>query len=86
MTTQEASEEVATPGAIGVAAAITIAAIATKNYVDSHTGISTFNGAALTHGFDVAFGVLAATAAVGAVIAALMLESQPSEPITAREA
>jgi EmrB/QacA subfamily drug resistance transporter len=65
-------------GAIGVAAAITIATTATKHYVDSHAGISAFNGAALTHGFDVAFWVLAATAAAGAVIAALMLESQPS--------
>jgi EmrB/QacA subfamily drug resistance transporter len=75
-------------GAIGVAAAITIATTATNHYVDSHTGFSAFSGAALTHGFTVAFWVLAALAATGAVISALMLESQPSaaepEPQVAR--
>ncbi len=65
-------------GAVGVAAAITIATTATNHYVQTHAGISPFSGAALTHGFDVAFWVLAGTAAVGAVLAALMLESQPS--------
>jgi len=64
-------------GAVGVAAAITIATTATIHYVHTHAGISPFNGAALTHGFDVAFWVLAVTAAIGAVLAALMLESQP---------
>lgn len=64
-------------GAIGVAAAITIATTATSAYVRIHPGISAFSGAALTHGFGVAFWALAATAAVGAVLAALMLESSP---------
>lgn len=65
-------------GAIGVAAAITIATTATSGYVNAHPGINAFNAAALTHGFDVAFWVLAGTAAVGAVLATLMLESRPS--------
>jgi len=47
--------------------------------VDSHTGISALSGAALTHGFQIAFYVLAATAAVGAVLAALLIESQPAQ-------
>ena len=67
-------------GAIGVAAATTIATTFTNHYVDSHAGISALSGPALTHGFQIAFYVLAATAAVGAVIAALMLESRRSEP------
>jgi hypothetical protein len=65
-------------GAIGVAAAITIATTATNQYVQTHAGISAFNGAALTYGFDVGFWALAGTAAVGAVLAALMLESRAS--------
>ena len=66
-------------GAIGVAAATTIATTFTKHYVDSHAGISPLSGAALTHGFEIAFYVLAATAAVGAVVAALLIEPQSSE-------
>jgi hypothetical protein len=65
-------------GAIGVAAATTIATTFTAHYVDSHTGISAFSGAALTHGFQIAFYFLAATAAVGAALAALLIESQPA--------
>jgi hypothetical protein len=64
-------------GAIGVAAAITIATTTTNHYVTSHGRITAVNGAALTHGFTVAFWVLAGLAAVGAVIAGLMLESPP---------
>src|SRR6266498_1962015 len=66
-------------GAIGVAAATTIATTFTARYVDSHAGISAFSGAALTHGFQIAFYVLAATAAVGAALAALLIESQPAQ-------
>jgi EmrB/QacA subfamily drug resistance transporter len=66
-------------GAIGVAAATTIATSLTNRYVDSHAGISPLSGAALTHGFEIAFYVLAATAAVGALLAALMLESHPAQ-------
>jgi MFS family permease len=65
-------------GAIGVAAAITIATTATRHYVGSHAGVSTFDGAALTHGFNVAFWVLAVAAAVGALIAALTIEAPRS--------
>ena len=65
-------------GAVGVAAATTIATTFTNHYVDSHAGISPFSGDALTHGFQIAFYVLAATAAVGAVVAALLIESQRS--------
>jgi EmrB/QacA subfamily drug resistance transporter len=64
-------------GAIGVAAAVTIATTATNHYVASHGRISAVNGAALTHGFTVAFWGLAVLAAIGAVIAVLMLESPP---------
>jgi EmrB/QacA subfamily drug resistance transporter len=66
-------------GAIGVAAATTIATTATGNYVDSHGLASAVNGTALVHGFQIAFYVLAAGAALGAVIAALVIESQPAE-------
>jgi MFS family permease len=69
-------------GAIGVAVATTIATTFTNNYVDSHAGVSPISGAALTHGFQIAFYVLAATAALGALLAALMLESQPAPAIT----
>jgi MFS family permease len=63
-------------GAVGVAAATTIATTFTNRYVDSHAGISAFSGAALVHGFQIAFYVLAATAAVGALVAGLLIESQ----------
>jgi EmrB/QacA subfamily drug resistance transporter len=63
-------------GAVGVAVATTIAASATSGYVDSHAGTDAFAGAALNHGFHVAFIVLAVVAAAGAVVAALMLESK----------
>jgi EmrB/QacA subfamily drug resistance transporter len=67
-------------GAIGVALATTIATTFTTHYVDSHTGATAFSGPALTHGFQIAFYVLAALAAAGAVLAAVMLESKPAEP------
>jgi hypothetical protein len=43
-------------------------------------GASALGGAALTHGFQIAFYVLAAMAALGALLAAVMLESRPAEP------
>src|ERR687888_801420 len=64
-------------GAIGVAAATTIATTVTSHYVTAHPGTTAFTGAALTHGFGIAFYVLAGLAALGAVLAALMLESDP---------
>src|SRR5438067_10117052 len=66
-------------GAIGVAVATTVATTFTAHYINAHPGTSAFDGAALTHGFQVAFYVLAAVAGLGAVLAALMLESKPSE-------
>jgi predicted MFS family arabinose efflux permease len=61
-------------GAIGVALATTIAAGATSSFVETHAGATALSGSALTHGFQVAFYVLAALAAAGATVAALMLE------------
>jgi EmrB/QacA subfamily drug resistance transporter len=66
-------------GAVGVAAATTIATTFTNHYVNSHAGTNAFSGPALTHGFQIAFYVLAATSAVGAVLAAVLIEPQASE-------
>ena len=49
-------------GAIGVAVATTVATTFTSRYVDVHPGTNAFSGAALTHGFQIAFYVLAALA------------------------
>jgi EmrB/QacA subfamily drug resistance transporter len=64
-------------GAIGVAVASTIAATYTNRYVQSHPGSNAVSGAALTHGFKIAFWVLAAVVVAGAVLAALLVESRP---------
>jgi MFS family permease len=66
-------------GAVGVAAATTIATTFTNRYVDSHAGATAFSGPALTHGFQIAFYALAASAAVGALLAAVLIEPQRSE-------
>ena len=63
-------------GAIGVAAATTIATTFTARYVDAHAAVSGLSGNALTHGFQVAFYGLATIAAAGAVVAAAMTESR----------
>jgi MFS family permease len=63
-------------GAIGVAAATTIATTFSARYVDAHSGVSQLSGAALTHGFQITFYVLAGIAAVGAVLAAALTESR----------
>ncbi len=67
-------------GAIGVAAATTIATTYTANYVSVHPGASAFGGSALTHGFQIAFYVLAGVAALGAVLAAVLVEAEPKAP------
>ncbi|MFN2628980.1 MAG: MFS transporter [Gaiellaceae bacterium] len=67
-------------GAIGVAAATTIATTFTGRYVSAHAGASSLGGAALTHGFAIAFYVLAALAAFGAVMAVVLIESKPAAP------
>ena len=68
-------------GAIGVAVATTVATTFTARYVDTHAGTDAFSAAALTHGFQIAFYALAALAGLGALLAALMLESKPAEPV-----
>ena len=65
-------------GAIGVAAATTIATTFTNHYVHAHPGATALGAGALTHGFQVTFYVLAAVAAVGAVAAAILTESHAS--------
>jgi MFS family permease len=65
-------------GAIGVALATTIATTFTSHYVGDHVGTNAFSGSALTHGFGIAFYVLAGLAAAGAVLSAIMLESGPA--------
>jgi len=67
-------------GAIGVAVATTIATSFTNRYVDAHAGLNAFSGPALTHGFHIAFYVLAGLAAAGALISVVMLESRPAQP------
>ena len=58
---------------------MTVATTFTTHYVNTHAGTNAFSGPALTHGFQMAFYVLAALAGVGAVLAAVMLESKPAE-------
>src|SRR5881396_2899036 len=67
-------------GAVGVAIATTIATSFTSRYVDAHAASNAFSGPALTHGFQIAFYVLAALAAAGALVSVLMLESRPEQP------
>jgi EmrB/QacA subfamily drug resistance transporter len=65
-------------GAIGVAVATTIAATYTGRYVSAHPGSAPTDGVALTHGFAVAFYVLAGFAALAAIAAACLVESKPA--------
>jgi EmrB/QacA subfamily drug resistance transporter len=71
-------------GAIGVAAATTIATTFTTHYVHAHPGATALSGGALTHGFQVTFYVLAAIAATGAVLAAALTESRQVTAATAK--
>jgi EmrB/QacA subfamily drug resistance transporter len=70
-------------GAIGVAAATTIATTFTTHYLTAHPGASALSPGALTHGFQVTFYVLAAISAVGAVLAAVLTESRAVTTATA---
>ena len=63
-------------GSVGLAAVTTIAATATGNYAQSHA-VPAASGAALTHGFEVAFYVLIGLALAGAAVAAVFIESKP---------
>jgi EmrB/QacA subfamily drug resistance transporter len=65
-------------GAVGVALATTVAATYTSHYLAGHPGAGAASSAALTHGFRVAFWVLAAIAVAGAVLSALIVESHPA--------
>jgi hypothetical protein len=60
-----------------VAVATTVATTFTPRHADAHVG-GTFSPGALTHGFQIAFYVLAALAAAGALISVVMLESRPA--------
>ena len=51
-------------GAIGLAAASTIAITFTGHYVDSHPGVAALSAPALTYGFQITFYVLAGVAAL----------------------
>jgi len=62
-------------GAIGVAAATTIATTFSAHYVNAHH-VSALSGAALNHGFAITFYVLAAIAVAGALLAAALTESR----------
>jgi MFS family permease len=64
-------------GAVGVAVATTVATTYTSHFVSAHPGATPLSGAALEHGFSIAFYVLAGLAALGAVLAAVLVESNP---------
>ena len=66
-------------GAIGLAAASTIATTFTSHYVTDHPGASAFGGPALTYGFQITFYVLAGVAALAAVLAAVLIEPKATE-------
>jgi EmrB/QacA subfamily drug resistance transporter len=67
-------------GAIGLAAATTIATTFTSRYVDSHAGVSASSPAALNHGYQITFWVLAGLAALASLIAAVLVERQEPAP------
>ena len=64
-------------GAIGVAIATTIATTYTARYA-THHGIASSAPSALTHGFVIAFYVLAAISLAGTLLSAALIESQPA--------
>jgi EmrB/QacA subfamily drug resistance transporter len=72
-------------GAIGVAVATTIATTFTSRYLDVHPGLAPLNGAALTHGFQITFYVLAGLAALAALLSAALVESRPAAPVSEPE-
>ena len=70
-------------GSIGLAVVTTIATTASSHYAHSHA-VPAFSGAALTHGFQIAFYTLSGIALVGAAIAAAFIESKPKAAPTAK--
>jgi MFS family permease len=71
-------------GAVGLAVATTVATAVTGRYLDRHHSPSLSAVAALTHGFQIGFYVLACLALLGAVLAAALIEGPspipPPEP------
>jgi EmrB/QacA subfamily drug resistance transporter len=70
-------------GAIGVAVATTIATTYSSHYATAH-GVSAFAPRALTHGFTVAFYVLAAIAFAAAVIGPALIERHSGDEAAAQ--
>jgi EmrB/QacA subfamily drug resistance transporter len=70
-------------GAVGLAAASTIATTLTNDYADSHAETTSSSAAALAHGFEGSFYALAALAVVGALIAATLI--RPDTRLTQAE-
>jgi EmrB/QacA subfamily drug resistance transporter len=67
-------------GAIGLAAASTIAATSTSHYVDSHSALSAASPVALDHGFQTALYALTGLLLLGALIAITLVKSaQPGK-------
>jgi EmrB/QacA subfamily drug resistance transporter len=64
-------------GAIGVAVATTVATTYTAHFANAHAGVSALSAAALTHGFEITFYVLAAFAIAGGLAAGLLIEGKP---------
>jgi EmrB/QacA subfamily drug resistance transporter len=64
-------------GAIGVAAATTIATTFTSHYVNAHPGTTPLTGSALNHGFEITYYVLAGLVVIAAVLATALIESKP---------
>jgi EmrB/QacA subfamily drug resistance transporter len=64
-------------GAIGVAAATTIATTFTSHFVNAHPGTTPLSGSALTHGFEITYYVLAGLVVLAAVLSAALIESKP---------
>ena len=66
-------------GAVGLAAITTIATTATTSYLHTHAGLGAIaSAAALTHGFQIAFYVLAGVLAVAAILSAVFITSEPA--------
>ena len=72
-------------GAIGLAAASTIAITFTGRYVDSHPGASAVSAPALTYGFQITFYVLAGVAALAAVLSAVLIAPQAEAEVVELE-
>jgi EmrB/QacA subfamily drug resistance transporter len=65
-------------GAIGLAAASTIAAASTSRYVDAHGALSASSAAALDHGFQTALYALTGLLLLGALIAVTLVRPAPA--------